>query len=51
VSASDAAMVTDMIRNTMVNKGRFNVVEKANMDRILAEQAFQQSVAPARSAP
>jgi TolB-like protein len=43
VSASDAAMITDMIRNAMVQKHLFNVIEKANMDRILAEQAFQQS--------
>lgn len=43
VSGSDAAMVTDMIRSAMVKAGVFNVVEKQNMDKLLAEQAFQQT--------
>ena len=43
VSASDAAVITDMIRSVIVKFGKFNVVEKANMDRILSEQAFQQT--------
>jgi len=43
VSANDAAIVSDMVRNRLVKEGTLSVVEKANMDRILAEQAFQQS--------
>ncbi len=43
ISASDAAVIADMLRNEMVRTGRFNVVEKTNMQKILAEQAFQQT--------
>jgi len=43
VSASDAAVIADMVRNELVKQGSFAIVEKANMDKILAEQAFQQS--------
>ncbi|MEK7475413.1 MAG: CsgG/HfaB family protein [Candidatus Coatesbacteria bacterium] len=43
VSASDAAVIADMVRNDLVSKPAFNVVEKANMDKVLAEQAFQQT--------
>jgi len=43
VSASDASVITDMIRGALVKTGAVNVVEKQNMDKILAEQAFQQT--------
>jgi len=43
VSAGDSAVIADMFRSELVKQGRFDVVEKANMDKILAEQAFQQS--------
>jgi len=43
VSASDAAVVSDLLRSALVKEGSFSVVEKANMDRILAEQTFQQT--------
>jgi TolB-like protein len=43
VSASDAAIVSDMFRNEMVKGGSFDVVEKANMEKVLSEQAFQQT--------
>ena len=43
VSASDAAVTTNLMRNSLVQTGAFNVVEKSKMDQILAEQAFQQS--------
>jgi hypothetical protein len=43
MSAGDAAVVSDMIRSELVKKGTFNVIEKANMDKIMAEQAFQQT--------
>jgi len=43
VSASDAAVVADWIRGGLVATGVFTVVEKNNMDKVLAEQAFQQT--------
>ena len=43
VSAGDAAVIADMFRSELVKQGRFDVVEKSNMDKILMEQAFQQS--------
>jgi len=43
VSASDAAVIADILRNELVKTGGFKVIEKQNMERILAEQAFQQS--------
>ena len=43
VSAADSAVITDLLRNALVQESAFNVVEKANMDKVLAEQAFQQT--------
>ncbi len=43
VSANDAAIISDMLRNRLIKEGAFNIIEKANMDKVLAEQAFQQS--------
>ncbi|MEW6040075.1 MAG: CsgG/HfaB family protein, partial [Elusimicrobiota bacterium] len=43
VSAADASIVADFLRTELVNIGYFNVIEKANMDKILAEAAFQQT--------
>ncbi|MEK7475449.1 MAG: CsgG/HfaB family protein [Candidatus Coatesbacteria bacterium] len=43
VSAGDASVISDLIRNELVREGTFNVIEKANMDKVLAEQAFQQT--------
>ena len=43
VSAGDAAVISDMLRNQMIREGAFNIVEKANMDKVLQEQAFQQT--------
>ena len=43
VSASDAVVISDMLRGEMVKTGAFNVIEKQNMDKIMAEQAFQQT--------
>lgn len=43
VSASDAAFMTNVLREEVVASGRGIVVEKGQMDRILAEQAFQQT--------
>jgi TolB-like protein len=41
VSTGDASVIADMFRVALVKTGQFNVVEKSNMDKILAEQAFQ----------
>lgn len=43
VPQSDASIVADFLRKELVNTNRVAVVEKANMDKILAESAFQQS--------
>jgi curli biogenesis system outer membrane secretion channel CsgG len=43
VSASDAAVISELLRSELVTAGLWNVVEKANMDKILAEHAFQQT--------
>jgi hypothetical protein len=43
VSPTDAAVISDMLRSAIIKTGKVNVIEKANMDRILAEQAFQQT--------
>ena len=43
VSAADASIVGDFLRTELVRLGTYNVIEKANMDKILAEAAFQQS--------
>ncbi|MEK7475424.1 MAG: CsgG/HfaB family protein [Candidatus Coatesbacteria bacterium] len=43
VSASDASVISDLFRTEMVKVGSFDVVEKASMERVLQEQAFQQT--------
>jgi hypothetical protein len=43
VSASSAVVVTDWVRGELVRDGMINVVERKNMEKILAEAAFQQS--------
>jgi TolB-like protein len=43
VSAGNAAIIAELFRTEMVKGGTFDVVEKANMEKILAEQAFQQT--------
>jgi hypothetical protein len=42
-SASDAAVITGLIRNSLVRFTSISVVDKSNMDRVLSEQAFQQT--------
>jgi len=41
--ASEAVAITGLVRSAIMRSARFTVVDKGNMDRILAEQAFQQS--------
>lgn len=43
VSAGEASVVSEFVRAAMVRSGAYPVVDKTNMTRILAEQAFQQT--------
>ncbi|MHB9156146.1 MAG: CsgG/HfaB family protein, partial [Endomicrobiales bacterium] len=43
VSPLEASIFADFLRNGLVNTGTFNVVEKANMEKLLSEMAFQQT--------
>lgn len=43
MSAGDAAVITDLLRSELVKTRKFNVLERGNMEKILAEQAFQQT--------
>ncbi|MEW6556283.1 MAG: PorV/PorQ family protein [Elusimicrobiota bacterium] len=43
VSQADATIVAGFLRTELVKIGYYNVIEKANMDKILAEAAFQQT--------
>ena len=43
VSAGNAAIIAELFRTEMVKSGTFTVVEKANMEKVLSEQAFQQT--------
>jgi hypothetical protein len=43
VSASNASVVADWLRGELVQSRRFNVVERQNVEKVLAEQALQQS--------
>lgn len=43
VSASDAAVISSLLRGELVKTGRFKLVEKSQMYKVLAEQAFQQT--------
>lgn len=43
LSESEAEVLTNRLRSTLVNLGRFEVVDRSHMDTILREQGFQQS--------
>ncbi|MBU2574722.1 MAG: CsgG/HfaB family protein [Elusimicrobia bacterium] len=43
VSQADASIVADFLRTELVNTGSFNVMDRNNMDSVLAEQKFQSS--------
>ncbi|MCD6311635.1 MAG: PorV/PorQ family protein [Elusimicrobia bacterium] len=43
LSASESAFITDFFRSAMVEIDMFNIVDRNNMDKILAEQGFQQT--------
>src|SRR6185503_10934761 len=43
VSASDAAVISDILRSELVRTGAFKVLERSNMEKLLAEHSFQQT--------
>lgn len=43
IPKADALKISELIRNDMINSGSFTVVERAQMDKILNEQGFQQT--------
>ena len=43
LSASDVAFITDFLRSAIIETGVFNVVDRNNMEKVLAEQGFQQT--------
>lgn len=43
VAAGEAAVAADWVRSELIRSARFRVVERAQMDAVLAEQAFQQT--------
>lgn len=42
-SAGDAAVLSELVREAVINSGAFTVVDKKNMDKLLQEQAFQRT--------
>ena len=42
-SASEAVAISGFVRSAFVKAGVYSIVDKANMERILSEQAFQQT--------
>ena len=43
ISASDAAKISELIRNEIINTGKYTVIERAQMNNILKEQGLQQA--------
>lgn len=43
ITRDEAATLTDILRNDLLNTGRFQVMERGKMEEILKEQAFQHS--------
>ena len=43
LSSSDASVIGELVRGELVKTGAFKVVEKKNMEKIVEEQAFQQT--------
>ena len=43
ISSSEAAFITDFFRQAFIKAGTFNVLDRSNMEQILAEQGFQQT--------
>jgi len=43
ISTSEASVLTDELRSVLVQTGKYNVIERSNMESILNEQGFQLS--------
>lgn len=43
VPREEARRITELIRTEIINTGRFNVIERDQLDKILQEQGFQQT--------
>lgn len=43
ISKSEAAILTDRLRSTLIKVGQYTVVDRGNMEEILVEQGFQQT--------
>lgn len=43
VTESEAATLSDVLRNKLINTGKYQVMERGEMETILKEQAFQSS--------
>ena len=43
ISPSESGILTERLRSSLVQDGRYNVVERSQMDDIMQEQGFQQS--------
>jgi len=43
VSSADASVIANLLRGELVKTNVFNVIEKQNMEKVLSEQAFQQT--------
>ncbi len=43
ITESEAATLTDVLRNKLIETGKYQVMERSQMKAILEEQAFQQS--------
>ncbi|MBI4977972.1 MAG: hypothetical protein HZC28_10830 [Spirochaetes bacterium] len=43
VSATEASAVSDLFRSELVSSGKFDILDRNNMDKVLKEQEFQQA--------
>jgi hypothetical protein len=43
IAVQDAAIFSDLLRTNLVQEGHYNVLDKANMDKLLGELSFQQT--------
>jgi TolB-like protein len=43
ISRQEARRITDLIRTEIINTGKFSVIERNQLDKILKEQGFQQT--------
>lgn len=50
ITENEAATLSDVLRNKLINTGKYQVMERGEMETILKEQAFQQSGACSEAA-